>query len=456
MSAETKNPPGGGQFNFGNVLVYSAAFVVVIAGLQAAASILIPVLLAVFITIVLAPAYFALQKWLNPTLALGVLIFGLIMASFGLVALVGNAIDDFTAKKETYVANLQEHSRGITELIERFTGGDEKEDEAGEDKTQKQSGQVHPQSAEKGTLAPTADAPDTPTNAPPAAAAANNTPPVEGGDINAATMGDAGTNAPPASESDEPLLNLTKVKKDAAINFQKLVKENSEAILDYAGKAAGTVGSLLGNTFLIVMIAIFLLLEAAFLPKKIKNLPGMNEETWNRLTAAVVSVRSYTELKTALSLLTGFLCWAMLAYLKVEYAILFGLLAFILNYVPNIGSLIAAVPAILIAWLGAPVENAITQAVIVAVGYIVINTVVGNIIEPKVLDKGLGLSASIIVITMVFWGWVLGPVGMLLSVPLTMIAKIALEASNDTQWIGAMMGSEDEAQAAAQDPADHS
>ena len=207
---------------------------------------------------------------------------------------------------------------------------------------------------------------------------------------------------------------------------------------------------MLGNTFLIVMIAIFLLLEASALPAKVRKLPGMNDETWGRLSAAVDGVRQYTGLKTALSLLTGFLVWVVLAYMGVEYAVMFGLLAFILNYVPNIGSLIAAIPAVLIAWLGAAEgENAIARAGIVTVAYVVINTVVGNIIEPKVLDKGLGLSASIIIVTMVFWGWVLGPVGMLLSVPLTMIAKIALEASNDTQWVGALMGSgEDESPAA--------
>jgi len=225
------------------------------------------------------------------------------------------------------------------------------------------------------------------------------------------------------------------------------VQDNSEKILNLVSSAASTVGVLLGNTFLIVLIAIFLLLEAAFLPKKIRNLPGMTDETWARLTASVESVRSYMGLKTALSLLTGFLCWVVLVYMGVEYAILFGLLAFILNYVPNIGSLIAAVPAVLIAWLGAgPEENALIKGGIVLAGYIVINTVIGNVIEPKVLDSGLGLSASIIVITMVFWGWVLGTVGMLLSVPLTMIAKIALEAGSNTEWIGAMMGSGEEEQ----------
>lgn len=403
MSAESKNPAGGGNFNLGNVLVYSAAFVIVVAGLQAAASILIPVLLAVFITIVLTPPYFALLKWLSPPIALAVMICGLVVASFGMVSLVGNAIEDFTAKKETYKNNLTKH----TETIKEFFVGDDSE-----------------------------DTPDT-----------GGTPDTEGTPDTPATAGTNSLAKPPAGTGTSAPSD-TIIEKTALEEFvekiQVMLTENLEKTLEFTQVAAGIVGALLGNTFLIVLIAIFLLLEAASLPKKIKNLPGMNDETWDRLTAAVVSVRQYTQLKTGLSLLTGFLCWLMLAFLGVEYAILFGLLAFILNYVPNIGSLIAAVPAVLIAWLGSPAESALSQAAYVTVGYLVLNTVIGNVLEPKVLDKGLGLSASIIVVTMVFWGWVLGPVGMLLSVPLTMIAKIALEASNDTQWIGSMMGSEED------------
>jgi len=408
MSAEPKKSAEGGNFKFGNVLVYSASFVIVIAGLQAAASILVPVLLAVFITIVLTPAYFKLQQWMSPTIALTLLIFGLIMASFGMVALVSNSVEEFTDNKDVYQSNVEVHVNRIMNmpLVRKLTGGD-------------QTNSVS-------------------TNVVVTDVVATNAVGTNSISTNQVT-GEAAKPKEPKKSGDEE-----SEKFDLAEMLKSQLTDNTSKVLNYAGVAAGTVGAMLGNTFLIVMIAIFLLLEAAFLPTKIKSLPGMNDETWGRLTAAVVGVRQYTELKTLLSLLTGFLCWVMLAWLDVQFAILFGLLAFILNYVPNIGSLIAAVPAVLIAWVGASPEDGLTQAAIVAVGYIVINTVVGNIIEPKVLDKGLGLSASIIVVTMVFWGWVLGPVGMLLSVPLTMIAKIALEASNDTQWIGAMMGSEEE------------
>ncbi|MBL6763727.1 MAG: AI-2E family transporter [Verrucomicrobiae bacterium] len=401
------------RFNLGNVLVYCAAFVIVIAGLQAASSILVPVLLAVFIAIVLTPPYFALTRFTSPTIALSVLITGLVVASFGMVGLIGSSVDDFKSNKAVYEANLIHQSEAVFSLIDRFAPSKESE------------------------AKPTAQ----PTNGPAATVLAKNTTPANTNSASTAT------NAPPAEQTSS---EKAQVLADMKAKLLTLIQENSKYILNYAGSAAGTLGAMLGNTFLIVMIAIFLLLEASALPAKVRKLPGMNDETWGRLSAAVDGVRQYTGLKTALSLLTGFLVWVVLAYMGVEYAVMFGLLAFILNYVPNIGSLIAAIPAVLIAWLGAAEgENAIARAGIVTVAYVVINTVVGNIIEPKVLDKGLGLSASIIIVTMVFWGWVLGPVGMLLSVPLTMIAKIALEASNDTQWVGALMGSgEDESPAA--------
>jgi predicted PurR-regulated permease PerM len=113
-----------------------------------------------------------------------------------------------------------------------------------------------------------------------------------------------------------------------------------------------------------------------------------------------------------------------------------GVLAFALNYVPNIGSIIAAVPGVLLAF----VEFGAGAAVTTAVGYVVINVVVSNVIEPRFVGRGLGLSPLVILVSLIFWGWVLGPVGMLLSVPLTMAIKIALEDGEDTRWIAMLMG----------------
>ncbi|MCW8831549.1 MAG: AI-2E family transporter, partial [Gammaproteobacteria bacterium] len=110
--------------------------------------------------------------------------------------------------------------------------------------------------------------------------------------------------------------------------------------------------------------------------------------------------------------------------------------AFMLNYVPNIGSIIAAIPAVLLA----VIQLGTGSAVLVVVGYAVVNVVIGNIVEPKFMGKGLGLSTLVGFLSLVFWGWVLGTVGMLLSVPLTVAVKLALDSKKETQWMGRVLG----------------
>ncbi len=120
---------------------------------------------------------------------------------------------------------------------------------------------------------------------------------------------------------------------------------------------------------------------------------------------------------------------------------MWGLLAFLLNYIPNIGSIIAAVPAVLLTL----VQLGPDSPGLTALGFFAVNTVVGSIIEPKIMGQGIGLSALVVFLSLAFWGWVLGPVGMLLSVPLTMAVKIALARRESTKWISILLGSNKEA-----------
>jgi predicted PurR-regulated permease PerM len=113
---------------------------------------------------------------------------------------------------------------------------------------------------------------------------------------------------------------------------------------------------------------------------------------------------------------------------------------FLLNYVPNIGSIIAALPAVLLAL----VQLGVGSALLTALGFVVANMVLGNLIEPKLMGKGLSLSTLVVFLSMVFWGWVLGPIGMILSVPMTSLFKIALESYEETRGIAIMLGSDTE------------
>lgn len=212
---------------------------------------------------------------------------------------------------------------------------------------------------------------------------------------------------------------------------------NTRNVMRIVTNSLSAISGLLGKAFIILLVTIFFLFEAAILPAKIRALPGMDDESYGRITEAVVNVRHYMSMKTSMSILTGLLVATMLSMAGVDYPIPLGLLAFLLNYVPNIGSFMAAIPGILLAL----VLYGPARALVVGICYVVINISVSNGIEPRVMGRGLGLSPVIIIISLIFWGWVLGPVGMLLSVPLTMTVKIALENDPDTRGIAVLLGS---------------
>ncbi len=195
------------------------------------------------------------------------------------------------------------------------------------------------------------------------------------------------------------------------------------------------LGGILSNAFIIILMAIFILMEAARLPQKIRNLPGMTNNRWYDLVRIVESVRKYMGMKAVMSTLTGILVTALLYIMGVDYPILLGVLAFLFNFVPSIGSIFASIPGIILALI----LHGPGEAMIVTIGYVVINVGVSNLLEPRYMGKGLGLSPMIIIVTLFLWAWMLGPIGMLLSVPLTMALKVALEASEKTRGLAYLM-----------------
>lgn len=211
---------------------------------------------------------------------------------------------------------------------------------------------------------------------------------------------------------------------------------NPGTVMQFVGNTLGSMGTIMTNAFLILLTVAFILAEQAnFADKLISARPG-SEQTLATLRRFASGVHHYLGIKSIMSLLTGFLIWIWLLILDIDYPFMWAVLAFALNYVPTIGSIIAAVPAVLLAL----VQFDLTASALTGLGYLVVNTVVGNILEPRWMGKGLNLSPLVVFLSLVFWGWVLGPVGMLLSIPLTMMLKIALESDKQTRWIGLMMG----------------
>lgn len=332
------------------IILVLAACVIVIAGMRAAAALLVPFLLSAFLAVVFAPVLnWLIARKIPTALALVIVILGILLLGLIIGAVVGTSVNDFMDKLPEYQSRLETLTASVVLWLDRFG-------------------------------------------------------------INIA---------------DHMVLE----------NF------NLGSVMSMVGKLLSGLGNMLANAFMIILTVIFILLEASFIPDKLRAAFGKRENGFPGLREWLDSVKQYMFIKTWISLATGICVGLGLWIIGVDFPVLWGLLAFILNYIPNIGSIIAAVPAILltIVQLG-PVEALIVGAV-----YIFVNAVFGNVVEPKFMGKGLGLSTLVVFVSLVFWGWVLGPVGMLLSVPLTVTVKIALHSSKDTEWLAILLGPEIEA-----------
>jgi len=327
------------------ILIAGASFVILVAGMRAASSILVPFLLAMFVAIICAPPLFWMQrKGVPNTLAVLSILIGIIALGLLLSVFVGTSLNDFSSALPVYQERLSEKTAAFISWL-RGLGLEV-------------SGQVLTDYFDPG-----------------------------------------------------------KAMKMAASTLSRL-------------------SGLLTNIFLILLTVVFIMLEASGFPQKLRAALNDPEEALGRFRTFTENVNRYLALKTLFSLLTGIAIWIWLAILGVDFALLWGLVAFLLNFVPNIGSIIAAIPAVLLALI----QLGTSSALLACLGYVVVNVAIGSIIEPKFMGRGLGLSTLVVFLSLVFWGWVLGPVGMVLSVPLTMILKIALESNDETRGIAIILG----------------
>ncbi len=208
-------------------------------------------------------------------------------------------------------------------------------------------------------------------------------------------------------------------------------------LMGFLGTGLKGVLAALQNTFLVILTLVFMLLEATTFPTKIRLAFGGGTGDLDRFALVTGQVQRYLAIKTVTSLITGLLAGVWVGVMGLDFAVVWGLVAFMLNYIPNIGSIVAAVPAVLLAL----VQLGLGPGLAVGVGYLVINVLIGSLIEPTLLGRSLGLSTLVVFLSLVFWGWMWGTVGMLLSVPLTMMTKIFLENSEDLKWAAVLLDS---------------
>lgn len=207
-------------------------------------------------------------------------------------------------------------------------------------------------------------------------------------------------------------------------------------IMNFVSKILLSFSGVVTNIFVLLLVVVFMLFEAPTAKHKLAVAFGGNAETENHLNRILQGVISYLGVKTTVSLTTGVAIWILLESFNVQYAVLWATLSFLFNYIPNIGSIIAGVPIVVQALL----LNGFPTGFGVMIGIVAINMLIGNVLEPRMMGKRLGLSTLIVFLSLLFWGWLLGTVGMLLSVPLTMALKIALESSPATIRYAGLLG----------------
>lgn len=184
------------------------------------------------------------------------------------------------------------------------------------------------------------------------------------------------------------------------------------------------IGIFVKNAVAVLIFVAFTLAEIPNLPRYRRSSRWITPTRWKLMVSFVEDIRHYLGIKAFVSALTGLLIYIGLKLLHVESAGLLGFVAFMLNFVPIIGSLIASVPGILLALYGGGGGTAMTTAAL----YLVVNQILGNIIEPRIMGGGFGVSPVVVLLSMLFWGWTLGPFGMIFAVPLTMAVRSAVKS----------------------------
>lgn len=212
-------------------------------------------------------------------------------------------------------------------------------------------------------------------------------------------------------------------------------KLNPSSLIKLLNYMLNGLSNILADGLIVFLAVLFILAEVAALPDKLRNALKSPDESMKRLQSFTSKVIHYLALKAATSALTALCVVVILWVLEIDYIFLWAILAFFLNFIPYVGSVLAGLPPVLLALI----DHGLTTALWVTTGYIAINIIVGNIVETRLMGDGLNLSSFVVFVSLIFWGWVLGPAGMFLSIPLTMLITIALESGENSKRIALLM-----------------
>ncbi len=373
----------------GHMLVLLGCLILVIAGLKVAQPLFMPVLLAFFITAISYPITNWLIEHRVPRLVAVLLTVLVDFAFLTGVVLLGAA----------FVGNLQ--SKWDSKYYD-LTKGKIEDGYAAFEKALKDWGLEQPE--------------DTPPRALPV---------------------DEDEDAIPAANL-LPSVETSRIRELVDRNIEALRTIDFKRVWDVSTGVVGRVVDFFSTAVLVLILTVFMLIEARMFGRRFEAICDARGPNLQRLLSATRDIQRYLGIKALISLATGvlagLLCWAA----GLDFALLWGITAFVLNFIPVFGSIIAGVPPTLLAL----VSSGLPSAFAVAGGYILINNMLGNFIEPMLMGQRFGVSSLVVVLSVVFWGWLWGPIGMFLAVPLTMMVKVVLDNSEEFRWIGVAIGKE--------------
>ncbi len=415
------------------IILVLSSVVIVVAGLKLAADFIVPILMAFFI----ATISFPIMNWLREHRVprfFAVMITVLVDFAFiaGVVLLGVVLVSELQAKWETKYYKL------TTQRVEQFTKFTTDFYEKWGLKGKAEEENVEP--ASSASLAPNKS--ENPTENP------SSTSTDGQGDSALGDITQAQTKSTDTSK-DTSAAKLTKTKKVAhdensltgieELKNQLLAWLSAENVLQWAQSLFKQLTSFLSVAFIVMLLTIFMLSEARVFGRRFSAICDAKGPNLQRMRSATKDIQRYLGIKTLISmatgLLAGLLCWQM----GLEFPLLWGILAFALNFIPAVGSVIAGIPPILLSLLN---NGDISDAMLIALGYLIINGFLGNFLEPTLLGRRFGISTVVVILSVIFWGWLWGPVGMLMAVPLTMLLKVGLDNSSDFRWIGVAISKE--------------
>jgi AI-2 transport protein TqsA len=196
------------------------------------------------------------------------------------------------------------------------------------------------------------------------------------------------------------------------------------------------IGNVLGNGLIVVVLVLFFLVELPVLSRRLHENLGDRNPIFNRLHRFGGSVVGYFLVRTYINLVVAFGSTLALFGLDVPFAALWGLLIFVLSYIPYIGIPIAIIPAVLLALA----EHGLVRAGLVVVGVTVINTLVEYLVAPTMIGRRLRISPAVVFVSFFVWTWILGPPGTFLSIPIAVLLVALLDSYQETRWLARLMG----------------